>query len=144
MTESISTDVKQQQPFGGQYAEIINRLTIKPKEMNLDVHIEQNGSMRHYVKFTYAWTGKLKAFGTFLLDVARDVKQAGGVVVEFTFSPAAGIKPEPSAEFDYNPDGTWDAMFIFARIRTAGEIQDRQESWNATMEYFKERWKQTK
>jgi hypothetical protein len=110
--------------------EVIKRLKTPPRNIKITATVDvADGNPRRWVKLTYRFNGKLRAFGTFLGNIADDVWQAGGVVTMFSISDIAGLKPEDAAVDNYDPKGPWRGMFVDVAIKTRSAVEEHKAAW---------------
>ena len=106
--------------------EVIDRLKNPPTQMKITATQSPDSGLRHWVVITYDFIGKLPKLGKFLMDIASDVFQAGGVVTQFKMDSLRPANDDPD---DYKPSGPWREMHIHASIKTRAETEANAAAW---------------
>lgn len=116
-------------------AEVIARLKNPPVSIKLVATRKGDQDARHWVELTYDFEAKLKSFGSFFVNIAEDIDQAGGVVTKFDLG--TGLSPDIVT---LDPKGQWRAMHVHVSFKTKVGVANERAWWDAAFnELFNKR-----
>jgi hypothetical protein len=110
-------------------AGVVAALKIRPKRIRITATGDDgSGSCRQWYELQYDFEQKLAKLGQFLVEVAKDVFDAGGYVT--SIKTGTELRPSNDRADDYTPTGKWRCMHIDVSIKTQKEVHANNAAWD--------------